>query len=208
MTFVTDGDTKLIAAIGQWSLHPNSSCLLCIRYVCEDLSVHGKRVLRAEALNMRLTEYVNTKWEEMIRDWRAVMYAKTEPDYAVAWSNFKPGSFVNISMNHELGFLGISRRLVTAWTRHSSLDNTVTSRTESLHSALKTVLRHSIRDPKDVVDAFSTVLKEQQCGYQHSVKNERTVTQHRHRGMLFALVNGFISQFTLDKVQKHMTLFN
>ena len=40
---------------------------------------------------MRLTEYVNTKWEEMIRDWRAVMYAKTEPDYAVAWSNFKPG---------------------------------------------------------------------------------------------------------------------
>ena len=54
---------------------------------------------------MRLTEYVNTKWEEMIRDWRAVIYAKTEHDYAVAWSNFKPGnqgSFVNISMNHDI----------------------------------------------------------------------------------------------------------
>jgi hypothetical protein len=91
--------------LGQWSLHPNSSCLLCIRHVCEDLFVHGERVLRAEALNMRLTEYVNTKWEEMIRDWRAVMYAKTEHDYAVAWSNFKPGnqgSFVNISMNHDI----------------------------------------------------------------------------------------------------------
>ena len=67
------------------------------------LFVHGEPVLRAEALNMRLTEYVNTKWEEMIRDWRAVMYGKTE--HAVAWSNFKPGnqgSFVNISMNHDI----------------------------------------------------------------------------------------------------------
>jgi hypothetical protein len=85
-----------------------------------------------------------------------------------------------------------------------------TSRTESLHSALQTVLRHSIRDPKDVVGAFSTMLKdkEQQCSYQHSVENEWTVTQHRHRGMLFASVNGFISQFALDKVQEHMALFN
>ena len=147
--------------LGQWSLHPNSSCLLCIRHVCEDLFVHGERVLRAEALNMRLTEYVNTKWEEMIRDWRAVMYAKTEHDYAVAWSNFKPGnqgSFVNISMNHDIWL-----------SRHKS---------SSVHS------------------------------YQHSVENERTLTQHRHRGMLFASVNGFISQFALDKVQEHMALFN
>ncbi len=33
MTFVTDGDTKLIAAIR--SLHPNSSHLICIRHVCK-----------------------------------------------------------------------------------------------------------------------------------------------------------------------------
>jgi hypothetical protein len=44
-----------------------------------------------EALNMklqgqRLTEYVNTKWEEMIHDWRAVM---SEPNYAVAWEQFQ-----------------------------------------------------------------------------------------------------------------------
>lgn len=73
-----------------------TSGLLCIRHVCEDLSVHGKRVIRAEALNMRfqgqrLTEYVNTKWEEMIRDWRAVMYVKQSPtsNYAVAWKQFQ-----------------------------------------------------------------------------------------------------------------------
>src|ERR1700722_16012514 len=86
-------------------------------------------VFRAEVLNMRLQgqrlmDYVNTKWEEMIHDWRAV------------------------------------------------------------------------------------ILKEQQCSYQHSIENEWTVTQHRHRGMLFASVNGFISQFALDKVQEHMALFN
>jgi hypothetical protein len=61
-------------------------------------------------------------------------------------------------------------------------------------------LGHSIHDPKDVVDAFSTVLKEQQCSYQHSVENERTVTQRRHRGMLFVSINGFMSQFALDKI--------
>ena len=97
-------------------------------------------------------------------------------------------------------------KIVTAWTRQClHYGNTVTSRTESLHSALKTVLRHSIH-PKDVVDAFSTVLKEQPCSYQHSVENE--VTQHRHRGILFASVNGFISQFVLDKVLEYMALFN
>ena len=46
-------------------------------------------------------------------------------------------------------------KIVAAWTRQClHYGNTVTSRTESLHSALKTVLRHSIH-PKDVVDAFS-----------------------------------------------------
>jgi len=86
-----------------------------------------KRVLRAEVLNMRLqgqrlTEYVNTKWEEMIRDWRALM------------------------------------------------------------------------------------LKEQQHSYQHSVENEWMVTQHRHKGMLFASVNGFISQFALESAIAHGNL--
>jgi len=103
MTFVIDGDTKLIAAIR--SMVITSELQLSSLYTAH-LSVHGKRV-RAETLNMRLTEYVNTKWEEMIRDWRAVMYAKTEHDYAVAWSNFKPGnqgSFVNIMI---FDFLGI-----------------------------------------------------------------------------------------------------
>jgi hypothetical protein len=139
----------------------------------------------------------------MIRHWQAVMYAKTEHDYAVAWNNFNPGnqgSFVHISMNHDI-WLSQHKMIVTAWTRQClRYGNTVTSRTESLHSALKTVPRHSIRNPKDVVDAFSTVLKKQQCTYQHSVENERTVTQRRHRGMLFASVNGFITQFALDKV--------
>src|ERR1700723_1688777 len=82
------------------------------------------RVLNMRLQGQRLMDYVNTKWEEMIHDWRAV------------------------------------------------------------------------------------ILKEQQCSYQHSVENEWMVTQHRHRGMLFASVNGFISQFTLDKVQEHMALFN
>ena len=125
----------------------------------------------------------------------------------MAWSNFKPGSF-DISMNHDI-WLSRHKQIVTAWTRQClHYGNTVTSRTDSPHSALKTALRLSIHDPKDVVDAFSTVLKEQQCSYQHRVENERTVTQHRHRGMLFASVNGFISQFAFDKVQEHMTLFN
>src|ERR1700727_4063717 len=84
-------------------------------------------VLRAEVLNMRLQgqrlmEYVNTKWEEMIHDWQAV------------------------------------------------------------------------------------ILKEQQHSYQHSVENEWMVTQHRHRGMLFASVNGFISQFALESARAHGTL--
>ena len=150
MTFVTGGDTKLIAAIR--SMVITSELQLSSLYTAH-LSVHGKRV-RAETLNMRLTEYVNTKWEEMIRDWRAVMYAKTEHDYAVAWSDCKPGSFVNISMNHDI-WLSRHKQIETAWTRQClHYSNTVTSRAESLHSALKTVLRLSIRDPKDVVDAF------------------------------------------------------
>ena len=84
-------------------------------------------VLRAEVLNMRLQgqrlmDYVNTKWEEMIHDWRAVIF------------------------------------------------------------------------------------KEQQRSYQHSVENEWMVTQHRHRGMLFASVNGFISQFALESARAHGNL--
>ena len=105
MTFVTGGDTKLIAAIR--SMVITSELQLSSLYTARLRRpiYHGERILHAEALNMRLTEYVNTKWEEMIRDWRAVIYAKTEHDYAVAWSNFKPGnqgSFVNISMNHDI----------------------------------------------------------------------------------------------------------
>jgi hypothetical protein len=46
MTFVTDADSALIAAIFG-SLYPNASHLLYI-------SIHAKRVLRADALNMRL----------------------------------------------------------------------------------------------------------------------------------------------------------
>ena len=33
--------------------------------------------------------YVNEKWEDIIREWRAVMYAKTEADYATAWEQFQ-----------------------------------------------------------------------------------------------------------------------
>jgi hypothetical protein len=46
-------------------------------------------------------------------------------------------------------------------------------------------------------DWRAVIFKEQQRSYQHSVENEWMVTQHRHRGMLFASVNGFISQFAL-----------
>ncbi|KAN0087082.1 hypothetical protein V8E54_000770 [Elaphomyces granulatus] len=78
--------------------------------------------MRLQGPGQRLTEYVNTKWEEMIHDWRAV------------------------------------------------------------------------------------ILKEQQRSYQHSVENEWMVTQHRHRGMLFTSVNGFISQFALGSARAHGNL--
>ena len=52
----------------------------------------------------------------------------------------------------------------------------------------------------------AVILKEQQHSYQHSVENEWMVTQHRHRGMLFASVNGFISQFALGSARAHGTL--
>ena len=93
MTFVTGGDTTLIAAIR--SMVITSELQLSSLYTAR---------LRRPICPWR-AEYVNTKWEEMIRDWRAVMYAKTEHDYAVAWSNFKPGnqgSFVDILMNHDI----------------------------------------------------------------------------------------------------------
>jgi len=43
-------------------------------------------VLRAEVLNMRLQgqrlmDYVNTKWEEMIHDWRAVILKEQQHSY-------------------------------------------------------------------------------------------------------------------------------
>ena len=55
-------------------------------------------------------------------------------------------------------------------------------------------------------DWRAVILKEQQHSYQHSVENEWMVTQHRHRGMLFASVNGFISQFALGSARAHGTL--
>jgi MULE transposase domain len=88
MTFVTDGDTKLIAAIR--SLHPNFGHILCIRHVCKNLSYlpieSESFVPIPQALNMRLqgqrlTAFVNTKWEEMIRDWRAVMLKEQQCSY-------------------------------------------------------------------------------------------------------------------------------
>ena len=66
-------------------------------------------VLHAEVLNMRLqgqrlTEYVNTKWEEMIRNWRAAMYVKTEPYYAEQFQTRQPRL-----VNEHVGFFVISR---------------------------------------------------------------------------------------------------
>ncbi|KAN0073307.1 hypothetical protein V8E54_008527 [Elaphomyces granulatus] len=55
-------------------------------------------------------------------------------------------------------------------------------------------------------DWRAVILKEQQRSYQHSIENEWMVTQHRHRGMLFALVNGFISQFALGSAKSHGNL--
>jgi hypothetical protein len=64
------------------------------------------------------------------------------------------GSLANISIDTWLS--PHKQKIVTAWTRQRlHYGNTVTSRTESLHSSLKTVLRHSMGDLKDVVDAFS-----------------------------------------------------
>jgi len=55
-------------------------------------------------------------------------------------------------------------------------------------------------------DWRALMLKEQQRSYQHSVENEWMVTQHRHKGMLFASVNGFISQFALESAIAHGNL--
>jgi len=55
-------------------------------------------------------------------------------------------------------------------------------------------------------DWRAVILKEQQRSYQHSVENDWMVTQHRHRGMLFASVNGFISQFALGSARAHGNL--
>ena len=55
-------------------------------------------------------------------------------------------------------------------------------------------------------DWQAVILKEQQHSYQHSVENEWMVTQHRHRGMLFASVNGFISQFALFNLTARSSL--
>jgi hypothetical protein len=54
-------------------------------------------------------------------------------------------------------------------------------------------------------DWRAVILKEQQHSYQHSVENEWMVTQHRHRGMLFASVR-FISQFALGSARAHGNL--
>ena len=98
------------------------------------------------------------------------------------------------------------RLLVRAYVDHYlHLGNTVTSRAEGSHSQLKSTLRVSTGDLKNVFEKIELLLDRQHTEHEGGIARDQIRSPHTARGPLYCQLLGRISNFALGKIgeQQH-----
>lgn len=116
-----------------------------------------------------------------------------------------------------LNHLGITLKLATAATAATdwfSIDkithygNTITSRAESIHSAVKKDLPSRLLHLHDVWQLLSLYLTRTSKGISHSIGYQRTKVKDAHRKPVLTPIHHHISHYAIDKVLEHCGQFN
>lgn len=135
-TIVTDCEAGLIPAMH--AIYPEVKHLLCVWHI--NINVLSK---------CRRKFHIIEAWQEFYSAWQAVVYASTEDEYNAAWNSMCATYLLShpeqIQYLRETYLMRHKEKFVTYWTNQVlHFFNTVTSRTESAHAALKRNLNSSV----------------------------------------------------------------
>ncbi|XP_026419241.1 PKS-NRPS hybrid synthetase CHGG_01239-like [Papaver somniferum] len=132
-TFVTDGELKLVNAIG--TVFPKAKWLFCSLHVLKKVSENCKQYFESDE-----------EFERFMKEWTNLTQAKTKDEYAdtfcdfvLTWTSY-PGCIQYLRDN----WLGHKEHYVLAWTKFiKHFGNTAINRVGSSHAILKSQLAAS-----------------------------------------------------------------
>ncbi len=192
---LTDCEKALMNAIT--NVWPNTQGLLCLWHVNKGIFAHCR------------TGFNDKEWVGFLAAWNAVTKASTLQAYRTAWTALndtyalpeRQEYWEAVQYLEDTWIRLYDRRIVAHYTnRWTHYGNTVTSRAEGAHAALKHALQVSTGDLKTVVDRISHVLTNQHIEYLAAVDTAKMRVPLALRIALLRDLVGRISPHALRKV--------
>lgn len=199
---VTDREMALINAID--NVYPGAKHLLCLWHIAKNILAKTKKFFVGANEFNNFYQLVTTSF-----------YAKTTEDFMTQWNVLSV-----LYLDHP-AFRYVSetwfqhrQKFVVAWTKqHCHLGAQVTSRVESVHSAIKKYVQSSSLDLLEVVSKIGLLLSSQHIEYTTEVARQRITRMHHLHSHIFRDIEKKVSLFALDKVSflmssKFMGVYN
>jgi len=216
----TDRAGGLLAALKV--VWPEVPHILCIWHINNDIEAHCKTLFRnewdskaSEAAKASSTEraaFVDTTWRDLRTDWRHVYQATSEVECDMEWSHVCQKWSIN---NQEVidylrkTWMIHKQRFCQAWTSQILHFGSLTSsRTESMHRAVKHELPHRQGHLREVVRSIHAYIERFNDETNHELDVERIRIDMQLRDKLvFRGLHDRVSSFTMRKVLEHVESF-
>lgn len=188
---VTDRDISLMTAVQ--TIFPTSTNLLCQFHIDKNVKAKCKMfVSPTEA------------WEPVMDAWNSIMDSPDETKYAERLIRFEvvcsPWPFF-VDYVNKTWLLPHKEKFVKAWTdRVMHMGNTTSSRAESAHSTLKTMLQNSMGDLCKCWDAMNNMITLQHTEIRASMEESLNVVGHRFNIRFYNKLRGFVSRSALTHI--------
>ena len=198
VVIVTDRDLALMNAIEV--NYPEVYNILCVWHI-------NRNVLK----NCKAAFATQEDWEEFLAAWHAVVYAHTPAEYEEAWKRLE--TQYREEHEEEVDYLQTTwlnehkERFCKAWTNEVLHFNTLTtSRVESGHRVLKSVLKFSTGDLHTVVSGLETLLEGQHDDYTTKLADAKELVAYNLPRELMRDLIPKISPYALQKIRKQWKL--
>ncbi|CAG8702825.1 5351_t:CDS:2, partial [Ambispora leptoticha] len=178
---VTDRELALMNALR--TTFSNSTHLLCLWHINKNIMKNCKPQFVKGTGNKESNE-----WQAFLSEWNKVVQSLTNEEFNTKWSEFH-NNYTNKP---------------NAWTnKFLHLGTTVTSRVEGAHSTIKTYLRTSAGDLRDVRIKISLAVENQKKEVDTMAASEKIrFPIFVQSNSLYANIKGRVSTFSLKKIEE------
>ncbi|CAG8854728.1 12562_t:CDS:2, partial [Gigaspora margarita] len=191
---VTNRELALMRAIEK--VFSNTRHILCMWHINKNILAKYKRYFITEE-----------NWTEFLRIWQMVAMSNTEQEFATKWNEFLQ-HYMNkpeVIKYLQETWITYKKCFVSAWTNdYLHFGNTVTSRVEAAHAALKRCLQSSTGNLESVHRKIVSLVKSQAREICAVISSQRIMVQHVHRSFLFEPLLYHVSVFALNKIHDEL----